>query len=629
MLDTLRKGAGTWIAKIFIALLVLSFAVWGIADIFGGYGRQSLASVGKSEITAQEFQFALQSELRRIGQQTGRTMTMEDARAAGLDQQVLFRLIGNAALESHGSDLKLGVSEQHLAKQIMNEPAFRGPTGSFDRLFFQQILRASGLTEQAYVARQRKANVRQQLIRTMTETANVPQTMVHAISTFEGEARTVNYITVPAAKAGAVPQPTDEQLKGFYEGRKLLYRAPETRQLGLIVLDPDEMAKSIQIDPDQVNEYYEANKAAYLIAERRRVQQISFPDEAAAKAAHQKLKSGTDYMALALEQGLAERDIELGLVEKKDLVDPAIAEAAFKLAKGAFSQPIVGKLATAIVRVTEVEPQVKTPLEKAQEQIRTRLAKERALNDILDSYDRIEDERAGGSTLAEVAKKLELPYREVASVTAKGLDSAGKPVADLPVQEALLRAAFEGDVGVELDPIETQAQGFVWLDVIKVEAERQKPLAKIRETVIADWRKQEQHTLLADYAKKLVERLKSGETIEALARSLELSLQKAAPVTRLRPSDQLPQAAIAQAFVLGLNEPGSASTPDSKARLIFKVIKIEPPKPLSAEAKTKLVGRMDALLTDDYLAQYLTGLRDSYGVAVNDAAVDTITGRNR
>ena len=285
--------------------LVLSFAVWGIADIFGGYGRQSLASVGKTEISSQDYQFALQSELRRIGQQTGRTMTMEEARAAGIDQQVLFRLIGNAALESHGGDLNLGVSEQHLAEQIMNEPAFRGPTGSFDKLFFQQVLRSSGLSEQAYVARQAKANVRQQLLRTVTETANVPQTMVDAITAFEGEARTLQYITVPAAKAGALSEPTEEELKTFYENRKALYRAVETRKLGLLLLDPDVMAKAIDIEPDQVTEYYEANKGSYLIAERRRIQQIPFPDEAAAAAAYEKLKSGNDYMALAIEQGLA------------------------------------------------------------------------------------------------------------------------------------------------------------------------------------------------------------------------------------------------------------------------------------------------------------------------------------
>ena len=629
MLDSLRKGAGTWVAKIFIGLLVLSFAVWGIADIFGGYGAQSLAKVGDKKIDAQEYRFALDTEMRRLGERMGRTVTMEDARATGLDRQVLFRLIGNAALESHGGDLKLGISEQHLAQRIMEEPAFRGPTGSFDQLFFQQMLRSIGLNEHTYVARQRRANVRQQLVRTLTENAAVPKAMLSAINRFEGESRTIRYITVPAAKAGALTGPNEDQLKRFYESRKRFYRAEEVRQLGLIALEPDEMAKAMTVDDDQITAYYKANKASYQIAERRKVQQIPFSDKAKAEAAYLKLKAGTGYMALALEQGLAERDIDLGLVEKNDLIDPAIGNAAFKLKKGAYSAPVVGELATAIVRVTDIEAKVETPFAKAKEQIRNRLAKERALNEILDLYDRIEDERAGGSLLAEIAKKFDLGYREVDSVTAKGADISGKPIADIPAQEDALRTAFEGDVGVELDPIETFSQGFVWLDVLKVTAERQKPIDEVRELAIIDWRKQQTRSKLAELAKSLVQRLNTGETLEAVARSLQLNIQSAPPVTRLKPSDQIPQAAIAQTFVLAENKAGSATTPDGKSRLVFKVTKITAPPALSEEAREEVRGRMNTLLTDDYMSQYLTGLRDNYGVAINDAAVDQITGRNR
>ena len=629
MLDSLRKGAGTWVAKIFIGFLVLSFAVWGIADIFGGYGAQSLAKVGDRQIDTQEYRFALDTEMRRLGERMGRTVTMEDARVAGLDRQVLFRLIGNAALESHGGDLKLGISEQYLAQRIMNESAFRGPTGSFDKLFFQQILRASGLNEQTYVARQRKANVRQQLVRTLTENAAVPNVMLNAVNRFEGESRTIRYITVPAAKAGALIGPNEDQLKTFYESRKRFYRAEEVRQLGLIALEPGEMAKAITVEDDQITAYYEANKSSYQIAERRKIQQIPFSDIAKAEAAYEKLKAGTDYMALALEQGLTERDIDLGLVKKKDLIDPAIAEAAFKLKKGAYSAPVAGKLTTAIVRVTDIEAKVETPFAKAKKQIRNRLAKERALNEILDLYDRIEDERAGGSLLAEIAKKFDLSYRAVESVSAKGADVSGKPIADIPAQEDALRAAFEGDVGVELHPIDTVSQGFVWLDVLKATAERQKPLDDVRELAIADWRKQQTRSKLANFAKSLVDRTNTGETLEAVAGSLQLKVQSAPPVTRLKPSDQIPQAAIAQAFVLAENEAGSASTPDGKSRLVFKVTKITAPPALSEEAREEIRGRISTLLTDDYMSQYLTGLRDSYGVAINDTAVDQVTGRNR
>jgi peptidyl-prolyl cis-trans isomerase D len=629
MLETLRKGAGTWVAKIFIGLLVMSFAVWGVADIFGGYGAQSLASVGDDEIEVQDYRFAMQTEMRRISQQMGRQMTMEDARNAGIDRQVLFRLVGDAALQSHGKDLNLGVSEQYLAKRLMEEPAFRGPSGVFDRQYFAQVLQANGMTEQNYVARQRLASIRRQLTRTMTESTVVPETLLAAVNSFENEKRVLRYITLPAAMAGKIDAPSEDDLRKYYETRKQIYRAAEVRKLALLVLDPQEMAKSIAIEPEEIDTYFEANKDSYLKPERRKVQQISFSDKAAAAAAHDKLDGGAEFLAVALEQGLAERDIDLGLVAKKDLVDPAIAEAVFGLKKGAYSAPVEGKLTTAIVRVTDIEVPVQTPAAQAKDEIGKRLARDRAANDVLDTYDRIEDDRAGGGTLSEIAKKLSLQYKEIESIDAKGLEPSGKPAALPGASDKLLEAAFEGDVGVEMDPIETNTEGYVWIDVLKVTPERVKPFEEVRDQVLADWTKQQTRTRLADLGKTLVERLKNGETLAAVAQSLKLKVQQSPPVSRLRPNVQIPQAAVAQAFVLSEGEAGSAWAPDGKARLVFEVVKVEAPAQLSSDGKVQISNRMAALLADDYFSQYLSGLRDAYGVTINEAKVNEITGRGR
>ena len=629
MLEALRKGTGSWLAKIFIGFLVLSFAVWGIADIFGGYGRQSLAQVGGTKIGTEDYRFALRTEMRRLSQQLGRSLTMEDARSAGLDRRVLFRLIGDAAVESHGNELKLSVSEQHLAERIMMDPAFRGPTGEFDRLYFQQILSTNGLNEQVYVARQRKASVRRQLMRTVTETPQLPKTLLKAVNTFENEKLTLRYITAPTAKAGAIGTPSDADLKGYYENNKRNFTSRELRKLGLLILDPEELAKAIDIGADELKAYYEANQNAYLKAERRWVHQIPFSNKAAADAAYQRFKNGTDFLALATEQGLSERDIDLGLVSKKDLVDPVISKAAFSMKKDGVSAPIVGRLATAIIRVTEVEPEVKMPFETVKKEIAKRLATDRAANDILDLHDRIEDERAGGATISEIAARNSISYLEIGAIDDKGGGPNGNPVDEIPVQDQLLKIVFEGDVGVEMDPIETENQGFVWVDVLEVKGERVKPLEEVRDQVVKGWRAQQIRSKLAELGKALVGRMRNGETLDAVAASLNLTVRKAPPVTRLIPSDTIPRAAIAQAFVLREGNAGSASAPDGKTHLIFKVVKIKAPPPLSSEAAAKIEARINMLLSDDYFSQYLTGLRNAFGVTINEAAVNQITGRDR
>ena len=89
VLQTLRKGASGWIAKIFLVILSLSFLVWGIADVFRGMGATSVASVGSTEISADAFRRQYLDQLQNISRRAGRPITPEQARAFGLDRQIL------------------------------------------------------------------------------------------------------------------------------------------------------------------------------------------------------------------------------------------------------------------------------------------------------------------------------------------------------------------------------------------------------------------------------------------------------------------------------------------------------------------------------------------------------------
>src|SRR5690606_25454995 len=94
MLDALRRGATSWVAKILLGLLCFSFAIWGVADVFTGFGQGAIATVGEEQITSDRFQQAYQDELNAISEQIGRRLTPEQARAFGIDGRVLSRLVG-------------------------------------------------------------------------------------------------------------------------------------------------------------------------------------------------------------------------------------------------------------------------------------------------------------------------------------------------------------------------------------------------------------------------------------------------------------------------------------------------------------------------------------------------------
>src|SRR3954469_24976890 len=160
MLQGLRNASQNWMGRTLLAIvmgfIVVSFAIWGIGDIFRGFGSGKLAQVGSIDISSQDYRAAYQNELQRLQRQARRGITNEEARAIGLDREVLSRLVTDAALDQKARQLGLAMADEDITKAIFNDPAFKGPNGQFDRARFNDVLRNYGYSERAFVTEQRQ-----------------------------------------------------------------------------------------------------------------------------------------------------------------------------------------------------------------------------------------------------------------------------------------------------------------------------------------------------------------------------------------------------------------------------------------------------------------------------------------
>src|SRR4030088_3323720 len=114
MLRGLRKASSNWLGKAVMAavvgFLVISFAIWGIGDIFRGFGRSTVAKVGGTEITVEQFRQLYNDRLQEAGRRFGRPISLEQARTSGLDRQLISQVIGEVALDERIRSLRLGIS---------------------------------------------------------------------------------------------------------------------------------------------------------------------------------------------------------------------------------------------------------------------------------------------------------------------------------------------------------------------------------------------------------------------------------------------------------------------------------------------------------------------------------------
>ena len=626
ILDTLRKGAGRAFGMVLMGMLVISFAIWGIADIFRGYGSQTLIKVGNTEITPQEYSRAQRDVLRVMSSDAGRSLSLQEAREAGLENRVLERLIGGAAVDTHAKSLRLGISDEALLQGIMKDPAFQDSTGNFNPLALQQALRNMDMSEQGYLASERERNLRRQLLSTVGRTPIASQVFLNALNNYNNETRSLRYVIIRATAAGTVPEPTDEDLKRFYDNHQAKFTQPEFRKFGVLAVTPESVKDKVQITDDDLTAAFDKDKDKLGTPERRRVQQIAFPDKAAADAAYQKIESGTGFVDLARAQGVNENDLDLGMLKRSDMADAAIGDAAFKLEKDKVSEPVTGALGkTVLLRVTEIQPGKIVTLKEAKPELENKLLKDRAQGAIFDLHDRIEDERAAGTQLSEVADKFKLSYQVFDQVDRQGKTPDGK-VVDLPQKTDLLNAVFATEVGVENDPLDAKDEGLIWYEVVGITPQQLKPFDQVRDEVKKDWSLDEQRTRLAKYTKDLVKQLSGGKTLEDLAKDMNTQVTSTEPLKRDGLTINVLPVAVTQAFALPQGGYGSAPSGVDEGRIVFQVDKVAPPPALEGPSLEGVRRQIKNFIGEDIVGEYFSALEARYGVTINRQALAKLAG---
>jgi peptidyl-prolyl cis-trans isomerase D len=630
MLDGMRRAAQNWVGKtiltIVFSFLIVSFAIWGIGDIFRGIGVSNVAEVGSTAISTAEFRQNYQTQITNLQRQTRRAITNEQARAFGLDQQVLGRMISEAALDQKVRALNLAISDETIGRMILEDPVFKGGDGRFDRTRFNDVLRDNGYTEQSFVREQRKNYLRQDVVETVTGRVSVPLAMQDAIHRYASETRAVEYVVLPDTAAGEIAPPKDEDLNTWFEIRKATWRAPEYRKIVTLAVTPATIADPSQVsDADARAQYERVKGERFGTAETRDVQQLVFPTEDAAKAAHDKISKGVAFLDIAKEQGRSEADVSLGSVARSAILDPAVAEAAFTTSAGHVSQPVKGRFGYVLVQVGSITEGRTKPFDEVANEMKQDIAISRARSKVTQIHDAIEDERASGKPLAEAAQKVALQVTTIDSVDASGLDKTGKPVA-LRDADNVLRAVFASDIGVDNEAVNTRDNGYVWFEVLGIEQAHDRKLDEVKDEVMKAWREDEIRRALTSKAIDLVKAMDAGETLEKIARDIGGLLVQSANDVRRGGAANLPAGVVAQIFNLPVGRAGSAAG-DGLTRILFKVNDSVVPvfDPQSEEAKAIAV-QLAQNLGNDLLLQYLAKVQTDLGVKINGAALNLAVG---
>ncbi|MGM0584617.1 MAG: SurA N-terminal domain-containing protein, partial [Pseudomonadota bacterium] len=618
-----RRAARTWAFRILFAVLIVSFAVWGVGDLsFGGAGTR-VASVGEEKVTVEDFANAMIREMRSVSERTGQNLDVDDAQRMGIPDALLARLVRDAALNDEARRLGLSASDANVRDAILASPSFQGLDGTFDQEQYRFILDRLGFEVERFETDLRKSLARDVVARAVTTAVEAPPGLAERLAARAMEQRRFETLTLPLSAAPDPGAPSQSQLEAFHEENAERYERPETREAVWLEITPDALSAGIEIPESELQAAYEAAGDRYRQPERRVADRLVFPDEDAAQAALERIRSGeTSFEEEVAARGLEPSDVEAGELTRDDLEAP-VAEVLFGADLGV-AGPVETSLGPALWNIRAILPPTTTPFEEAREELEDRMARERARDRVLDRAEEVADLLASGATLEAIAEETGLPLKSSDAITreagAGGESEVGQ--ASEFVEEIFAAAPGELRDLVEVDG------GYVLARVDEVREAALRPLSEIRDRVAQDWAEARRREALLETAAGIAERVKAGEPLAAAAQAALPGLSAEPSGTDLIRRDEtapgLPEPAKAELFEAA--RPGAAAFAAEPQGVAVARLAGIAPADLSEGQAAQLLERwreaLDASVGRDLQTYYAAAVQDRLDPSFNRQAMD-------
>jgi len=528
MLSAFRAFAKSWVAAILIGLLVVSFAVFGITDVFQGRIGDVVIKAGSRTIGSNDYRREFDSYKSRLEQQAQQPVSLDMAVANKVDKQVLEGLAVREAFAETLHRAGIQPSDKLLADQLTKIPAFFDRvSGRFDKATYAAKLAENGLTPARF-----DQVMRDQLAQTHWQTGvlnglRVPRAYGALGAIYALEAYDLAWFRLDQRNVPPPPPPTDAQLTAFMQENAAQLTRPEFRVLTVVRFSPAAVSANIPVDEAELKKRYEFRKDTISSPETRTIVQIPARNAGAAQQIGQRLTAGQSPTVVAKAAG-----VDAIIYEDKPqtaIADRKIAQAAFSMKPGEIA-PVRGDLGMSIVQVTAVKPGHSVTFEEARPQLEAELRKDAASEKVYALTQAYDDAHQGGASLTEAAAKAGVPAFTIGPVTKSGQDLQARPVEGLDPK--LMETAFNLPVGGE-SQVEDLGDGeYYAVRVDRIIPPAMPPLAEVKSEIARVWMMRDVARRLTAKAEELAARVRKGESFEAVAASAGVPVVRATGIDR-------------------------------------------------------------------------------------------------
>jgi len=454
----------------------------------------------------------------------------------GIDRKMLAQL----ALQESLAELvrKMGVrASDKLVGEVLREqmaglPPTQRPfdpvTGKFDNRMYQALLAQNDLTPARYEASLRDDIAQTHMFSAVAAGLRAPRLYSALQAAYALESRDLAAFAINPATVEKPAAPTDAQLQAFMKQHAQQLTRPETRILSVARFSAKALENTVTVPEADIVKTYNFRKDTLGTAETRSFVQIQAPDAKAAATIAQRLAKGEQPAAVARAYG--KQPVVVDSKPKTAVPDRKVADAAFALAAGQVSAPITGEFGVSVVKVVAINPATVPSLESQRPAIEAELKAQAAQAKAYEQTQTYQDAHDAGANLIDAATKAGALVLTTSPIAANGADQNGQPVPGLTPDA--LKTAFELPSGGESELIEAGKGEYFAVRVEKVVPSAMPPLAEIREPLAQQWQMDQLLQRMKTKADQLAERVKKGESLEAVAASSQTQVQRVPNITR-------------------------------------------------------------------------------------------------
>ncbi len=616
MLQSLRDLSKTWLFKGLMTLLVVSFGIWGVGDMFRTHpGQREIARIGKKKIAVQDLELQFQLSLPEAKKVFGPDLTPAKAREIGVLDRTLNVMIDEATFDIASAKLGLKLSHAVTFRWIAAIPELRGPDGKFNTRVWNELIGKTGLGEELFLDQETRRIVRDILVQALVSNAQPPKLVIDNLYRAQGAKRLFEVVTLRNDSIASIPAPSEEDLETYYDENQDKFVAPEYRGLTVARLFADDVAKDVVVTDEDLAKAYETRKSSLNLPETRDLVQIVFQDEAKARAFQSALPKPSSLEVVAKSKNLTA--VPLAKIDEKAIL-PELFATVFSLSEGEVSEPIKSGLGWHVVQVKKIYPGGVPSFEQIKKTLRETLQEERVGDAVAKAVNQLDDSLAEGKSLEDIADALKLRLVRFASMDAQGRAPDGTLVREIPApREKILETAFGLEAEETSQVLDDRQGNYFVVRADQISPSHVLPLAEVKEKVQAGWRAQKQAAAAAIEAETMAKNIREGAKPTSFAARPGVEVRLSKPISILGDMDKdIPVTTLQNLFKMKRGDVLTAAAPDKQMILrLADIVPVDPQKP--DPSRMKIADFLQDKLRLDILGQY-----DAYVHAANPVKVN-------